>query len=1064
MKFSYKVLSSAAVAGIIASIPMVAHAANGDFYNQTKKLQYSRADLLASKDLQKTLQAQLDAQDVIIKDLGTSGYVDYQKASASFLNNYQNTHNVQDAISKALVEGKITPADDVTKYLIVKPLAVNSVSNITKTSLQVKLATGVNQDAAKLAANYAVKNGDADVTVSKVDYNSALNVATITADLDGKDGKLTVNGVSSDSFDFKAPTISKITPISLTQFKVEFNEALNAASVDSATYAVANGADIVNVSAKLGTDNKTIYFTADAKLTAGTTYTFGVKGIKDTALNEAKDQITTSFTAAEDTVAPTIGTVKALDSDKIEITMSEPVIATEAISAKFAAYGVDGKLGDLKTGTPKITQEGTLADGKTAFGTKIVVSVADADLLENGTNYNIVLSGVKDLSGLSIADKANADFVGVRDVVPPTVASSTYKDGKLSITFSEEVSGADVTTNYKVYNKNTGEEVGSPSLKPEVQDDKVTYVLDLSSLKLAYNTDYSVVLNNIKDIANVPNVLKANTLVEFKTPQESLKSTEVGTATPAYDSTSKTSTVALTFSNAITKTEAENVANYSIAKTDDATVTLAVTKAVLSGDGKTVTLTTALQDGANYTIKVLNISNLASDKNTVKFDSKDVIAPVFNEAKVVNSKVVDLTFSEAVKTYAAITVVKSGEAISVTPKDIVQSADKKSIRLTFADDALTTGATYNVLVKSAADEVGNATEKQTKTFVAGAADTTPAKLTGVKVDSSTQIQLQFDEALDETAIPVASNLALTVAGKGVDLTTDAMATKIDVKGSVVTVSTAASMFKNGDSATVKVTGGVKDLAGNTTTDSSAAFTGVVDSVGPSLVSAAAGKTDDTVVLTFDKALGQVNNVGDKITLDGSEFIVSNPDTFESLSVTGASFDEKDSKVINVKVSGMKSGVTYKVYVAGASKIVNTEVGANQGDIANQNRTATFTGIDTTAPTLSDLKIAGADTSIDEKTNTIKIDLLAGTTSLSAGSVKLSEDVKATLDAKNDSYDIVNPVTVTTADADNVVKLVSGIYGKDGVSAKTLIDNSGSTLTLKDAAGNATVYTITVTQK
>lgn len=951
-------------------------------------------------------------------------------------------------------QGKAWTLTDAQKTVSVKvmvkaqALAVSSVNAVTKTSIEVKLAAGADQDAAKLASSYVVKNGEADITVSKVDYNSALNVATLTVDLSGKDGTLTVNGTTSTSFDFKAPSIVSITSTSLNQFKVQFDETLNAQSVNGASYVVVEGANVYTATPQLGADNKTVYFTTNEALTEGKTYTFGVKNIKDAALNAVTDQITGTFTAVKDSTAPTIASVKALDSDKIEITMSEPVVKTNAFAVSFAAYGTDGKLGTAVLGTPVITEEGKTKDG-TSFGTKIEVSIAgDADLLTNGANYNLVLTGVNDLSGLSIADKTNVDFVGVRDITAPTVTNSTYKDGVFNVTFSEAVKNANLATNYIVYNKNTGERIGVVKTAT-VQSDGLTYALDLSNLALDSNTAYSVVLNGITDGARVPNALSANTVASFVTPPAEVKAAEVsGVAPVGYDAATKTSTISVAFTNPVSKAEAENIANYSVVKTDDATASLAVKKAVLSTDGKTVTLTTDAEDGSNYTVTVSNISNLTAGKNTAKFDSKDNVAPVFTGITSVNSKVVDLTFSEALNAVPAITIVPSGDVDPVAYTSVL-SADGKTVRLTFADKALTAGTSYIVSVKNATDTsaAANQADKQTKTFVAAAADTTPASLASVKVDSSTQIELQFNEALDESTKPT---LTLTDGDNTVNLSN----ATISVNGNVVTVKTATSMFSNSDSCTIKVTGGLKDLAGNITTDSSATFTGVVDTVGPKLVSAAAGKTDDTVVLTFDKALD--SNIG----LDPKDFVITNPDTFETLNVTSAEYDKDNSKLIDLKVSGMKAGVNYRVYVK--ANVGNTEVGVNQGFITDANRTATFTGIDTTAPVINGITLGdGATATITD--NNIAIALPAGSTGISSGSITLSEDVKATLDAKNDNYDIVNPVAVTQADGSKIIDTITGIYGKDSVSAATLLSNTGSTLTLKDNAGNTTTYTITVTE-
>lgn len=62
-----------------------AKAASGDFYNVTKKAKYNRADLISNKALAQQLQTEMDAGDVIAKELSGGKVIDYGTASNLFI-------------------------------------------------------------------------------------------------------------------------------------------------------------------------------------------------------------------------------------------------------------------------------------------------------------------------------------------------------------------------------------------------------------------------------------------------------------------------------------------------------------------------------------------------------------------------------------------------------------------------------------------------------------------------------------------------------------------------------------------------------------------------------------------------------------------------------------------------------------------------------------------------------------------------------------------------------------------------------------------------------------------
>ncbi len=92
--------------------------------------------------------------------------------------------------------------ENVTKFF-------GKLSAITETTVTVTLESGADVTEATKTESYTVKSEQTDVAVTAVTYNATTKKATLTVDLNNKEGKLTVNGTEG-SFDFKAPTVSTV--------------------------------------------------------------------------------------------------------------------------------------------------------------------------------------------------------------------------------------------------------------------------------------------------------------------------------------------------------------------------------------------------------------------------------------------------------------------------------------------------------------------------------------------------------------------------------------------------------------------------------------------------------------------------------------------------------------------------------------------------------------------------------------------------------------------------------------------------------------------------------------
>ncbi|BAH07796.1 hypothetical protein [Clostridium kluyveri] len=220
MKLPYKVMSSAALSVVVASIPVIVHAQAGDFYNQTKQLKYSQSDLRSNATLANKLQDEMDNGDTIIKEVTTGQYLDYVKANDAFVNVIGNGGDVNTALTEAITAGATSAtSDELNGYTPATPddetLAVSSVSAITDSKLNIKLSVAVDD---ATAANFAI----AGVTVNSATLSS--DKTSVILDVTGLEvGKsytvkatgLKVNAVTQPDVtkDFTMPdAISLFTP------------------------------------------------------------------------------------------------------------------------------------------------------------------------------------------------------------------------------------------------------------------------------------------------------------------------------------------------------------------------------------------------------------------------------------------------------------------------------------------------------------------------------------------------------------------------------------------------------------------------------------------------------------------------------------------------------------------------------------------------------------------------------------------------------------------------------------------------------------------------------------
>ncbi|URM33396.1 Ig-like domain-containing protein [Cytobacillus firmus] len=931
---------------------------------------------------------------------------------------------------------------------------VVEVSAITKTDVTVTLGAApaaelTNADASK----FEVKVGSEAVSVTgvaKVATDLTGKTYKLTVALDKKEGKVAVNGKESATFDFKGPEVATVTPLSDRILEVKFSEDVNQGLAQlQANYAIVESgtANLTGVSGIQVIDAKTVRVTTSAALTDGKSYTLTVNNQQDVSANKNTNVSSSkAFTAAKDTVKPTIVSAVAKDANKIEVTLSEELKST-AITAVVKPYNTDGTLG---------TQ---YAVDSVEISGKVATITLDTASLENNKQYNVALTGGADLSDNAIADNQNTNFTGVRDDIAPLVTGQEFKDGKLTINFSEAVNNLGTEGNFYVFRSATGLPVLVNTATPSEDNKSVT--LEFTT-PLVSATTYSVTLTGntttgIYDKAITPNALRDNSVIQFTTPAAAPTKVQLSGAAQPAEAAIDGKTVVLSFNTELVKAEAENVSNYSIASVADASKTLAVTKAVYNADARTVTLTTAAQEEGtnNYEVVVAGLSNLDAAYTKARFSGEDKVAPTLTGVNALNEKTVDLEFDQVIdgdQSGATIAIVEKGTANVIT-KDSVEEFEKK-VRLGFDAGKLVNGKTYTITVTGVVDANGNTSAAKTYDFTVRE-DKTAAQLTGVTVVNEGKVVLQFNEELK--AAGTIGNYAIKQGTTDVSLTDLEASLNPQDKTQVVIEGAdgAVAFLENGKSYTVTVTGGVKDLNDNVIGTASYTFTGVKDVVKPQLVSATATE-DNKVELTFSEELAAFG--------DETDYLITDVNTGLPLAIDSVGPVEDNAKKVLITLDGAKTelGKQYRVYIKDEAAISDKAVVANHLDTTK--RAAVFNGVDTTKVTVTGATLLDASTlkvTFSEKVN-------AGTVSASDFVVNGGDVSSVTVSENGESATLKLATKLTSTSVDGItfdLKTGESIADPSGNKLEKGEDPLSEGLVIADEAAPTLVsYKITDTDK
>lgn len=539
-------------------------------------------------------------------------------------------------------------------------------------------------------------------------------------------------------------------------------------------------------------------------------------------------------TGASDTTFGTNANIKRGDlaiflKRAAEVVKTPTVVSASALNAKQIVVKFNTAL-NADTNVTGDATEASLYTLDSAAASSAVLSADKKSVTLTFTNdvegsdqvlvVNPVATNAKDADGAWVKTEKFSQVFSYTDKVSPEVTSTSYANGKITLTFSEELS--QLPTVVRVNGTPVSAVAFATGSKTKVE----------VTTTLAAGSTASLFIAGAKDDANTAN--------EMALYNGTVVAPGADTEKPRVTSTTVTgqNTAKVTLSEAV----AEGTINATLQRGATQTAVTLV-KDTEDESGKTYTLTVDLNgatagDGifpANSTSETFTLyvaANAMTDAAGLKNDFystavtfvKDTVAPVLASNQVgTDNKKLEFTFSETLTVVGsdANIVITNGEGVRIAAVDAetaLKSNDGKTYQVdTKSGDVALDAGTYTVSIPAGffTDAYGNATAAVSGTFTVGTAssnDTVKPTAT-VTTTGKNQFTIAYSEEMNSTALNLAN---YKLDGQALPAGTDIYFTS-SAKTQVV-IALPANSVNIGDqtsgAAAILTVSGVADKAGN----------------------------------------------------------------------------------------------------------------------------------------------------------------------------------------------------------------------------------------------------------
>lgn len=497
-------------------------------------------------------------------------------------------------------------SQEVSMTIEVEDISAPEISSVTlknASTVELKFDEDVEKNSAEKISNYQINNGisinaitlDTDdrtvkITTSQhspgsytITVNNVTDVASIPNTIE-PDSRANYHFIPDDTM---PPILSEVEILDATHVDVTFSEDIEKSSAEMIqNYHINNNITIYY--AGLDQNNTTVHLVTSAHQ-SGATYTLTVNNIRDRAAqpntisaNSAKQYLYSE----EDKTPPSIYSVNIRNYNLVDVTFSEDV---DQISAQDPRnYAINN-------------------------GVNVLVAILDINLKtvhlsttthEANITHTITINNIFDRANPAnkIVSNSHYDYIyQPDDTIPPQLIRAEAMTGtSVALIFSESLDreSAEQESNYQINN-------GIGIIQALLDQDQKTVHLTTSAHESGKS--YTVIVDNIKDLAPNPNKIEPNSKVEYVyiyQDREAPKITNVQIVFATY--------VKVQFSEIVERESAENISNYSISGG------ITASGAILDNNLSLVHLTTsAHQLNAKYTLTVNNIRDRAPLPNTI---------------------------------------------------------------------------------------------------------------------------------------------------------------------------------------------------------------------------------------------------------------------------------------------------------------------------------------------------------------------------------------------------------------------------------------------------------------
>ncbi len=672
--------------------------------------------------------------DIYSSTLDANGITVHLVTSSHIPGQYELS--VSHVLDRADPPNKIASNSKVNyEYIDRTPPQLTAVQAVDENHVDVYFSEPVETVSAETIANYSI-NGGVVVNSAQLDNDQTTVHLTTSPHIMGqytitvshvKDRAVNPNVIVAGSqksyqyIDRTPPSIVSVQAFDKDSLEVVFSEPVEKRPAEElSNYRVDNNGSIIT--ARLDQNKTSVFLTTTPQ--AEGDHTLYVKNISDVAETPNVMIGENSFAYSYyDVIPPHILSVTTDSANQVVVVFSEPINKMSA--EDVANYAINRDINIMTAHLEKDDKTVTLFTSS-----------------HNEGNYNLTVNGVKDkaLTPNTISNNSIFSYGYIDRYAPLVVQVTASKEDQLIVLFNEPVEKnlAENTSNYSINQRITAKSA-------QLADDFKTVQLQTSEHQEKL---YQITINNIRDRASNPNTIKSNTQKDYRYvdqfPPEII----------GLDVLSENE-LKITFSEPITRTTAENKANYTINEG------ITVLGAVLESDSLHVKLTTTSHEEKVYTLRVSQIRDCAKTPNVIAQNTQyqyeyidrispaitNVIAPAPNQVRIIFTEPVEKVSAETIANYSIMSDVSVIEAtLSDDPKIV-------DLRTTAHEEG-----SYQLTVSKVKDMANSPNLiEDNSIFQYQFVDRRAPELVDVKAISDTSIDVYFSKPVEQASAEETAN-------------------------------------------------------------------------------------------------------------------------------------------------------------------------------------------------------------------------------------------------------------------------------------------------------------------